>query len=138
HGPPTPRSRSAPWAPPSSCKPSHGRRPAASARRPPHPPTRVAGPFDHALTCTEAPMSQGLAYNAGLLFLASSVPGAVTPETVRWRGRFHQRTGACYEPVTDEAVNAALARWLAANPGALTGAKGKVYPVTTALLRDAM
>jgi P4 family phage/plasmid primase-like protien len=83
-------------------------------------------------------MSQGIAYQSGLKFLASSVPGANTPEIVRWRGQYYQWAGACYEPVTDEAQKAALTKWLAANPGARTGPKGKVYPVTTALIRDAM
>src|SRR5262245_39554228 len=83
-------------------------------------------------------MSQGIAYRAGLGFLASSVPGADTPETLRWCGQFYQRSGPSYRPVTDEALESQLTKWLAGNPEARKDTNGKVLPVTRTFLRDAM
>jgi putative DNA primase/helicase len=83
-------------------------------------------------------MSQGVAYQAALVFLTSKVPGAVTPDIVRWRGQFYQRDGACYRPITDEAVEALLTRWLARNVAARTEENGKIRPLTKTLTRDAM
>ena len=82
-------------------------------------------------------MSQGLAYRAGLQYLINAVPGATTPAMVRWRGRSYQRAGVCYAPITDEAVEAILAAWLARNPGARTDG-GRVQAVTKNFLRDAL
>jgi P4 family phage/plasmid primase-like protien len=81
-------------------------------------------------------MSQGLAYRAALQFLASSVPGNTTPETVRWRGHYYQYDGTRYRPVTDETVEAAVTRWLARNPAACVEDGGKVRAITKTLIRD--
>jgi P4 family phage/plasmid primase-like protien len=84
-------------------------------------------------------MSQGLAHDAGVLFLTSRVPGASTPPTVRWRGTYYQHEGLLHRPVTDEALEAQVTRWLATNPGARTDpVKNTVRPIDAPFLRDVM
>jgi putative DNA primase/helicase len=83
-------------------------------------------------------MSQGIAYQAALLFLTGSLPGSINPETVRWRGHFYQRVSHCYQPVSDEAVQTELTRWLARNVSARTDARGNAQPLSSTFIRDAM
>jgi P4 family phage/plasmid primase-like protien len=61
----------------------------------------------------------------------------MTPHIVRWSGRFYQWSGACYCPVTDEAVEAAVTQWLARTASARLEAD-RIRPITTWLLRDTM
>src|SRR5262249_40338199 len=83
-------------------------------------------------------MSLGLAYQAALTFLASNLPGSVTPELVRWHNHFYQQVGPRYQPVSDDAVQTMLTRWLARNAGTRTDANGKIKPVSSTFVRDAM
>jgi putative DNA primase/helicase len=84
-------------------------------------------------------VSLGLAHTAGVLFLASRVPGAPTPDLVRWHGGFYEFTGACYRHATDEAVQNRVTAWLASNPGARTDpATNKVQPITSRFVTDVM
>jgi putative DNA primase/helicase len=82
-------------------------------------------------------LSHGIAFTAGLRYLADRVPGGGTPPTVRWNGRYYQRSGVRYRVVTDEAVEGGLARWLALNPDALADERGRTRPITMNLVRDA-
>jgi P4 family phage/plasmid primase-like protien len=57
---------------------------------------------------------------------------------VRWRGQFYERRGPCYQPISEDAVQTSLTRWLARNPTIRTELSGKIRPISTQLLRDAM
>jgi putative DNA primase/helicase len=71
-------------------------------------------------------MTQGTAYRAALQYLTRNLPDDRTPPTMRWRGQFYQKSGSCYRPVSDEAIEAAFVRWAARSPVARTGEKGRI------------
>jgi P4 family phage/plasmid primase-like protien len=83
-------------------------------------------------------MAQGVAYRAGMIYLAGGLPDQPAQNLVRWGGQFFRWSCPRYRQVTEEEVRADVTRWLARNPGVRTGADGKEKPVTAALVRDAM
>jgi P4 family phage/plasmid primase-like protien len=83
-------------------------------------------------------MAQGMAYRAGLVYVAGGLPGQAMPTIARWRETFYRWTGAYYLPVTDEEVKAAVTCWLARNPTTRTDPKGKIAPVTESFVRDVL
>jgi putative DNA primase/helicase len=83
-------------------------------------------------------MAQGMAYRAGLIYVAGGLPGQQTRPIARWGGKFYRWTDSFYMPVTDEEIKADVTRWLARHPAVRTDAKDKVKPVTEAFVRDVM
>ena len=82
-------------------------------------------------------MSQGLAYRAGLNYLAGGVPSQEVVNLVRWRGQFYLWRQGCYRPASEEQIEASFVRWLARNPGS-RGKSDNIRPVTKAFVRDGM
>jgi putative DNA primase/helicase len=82
-------------------------------------------------------MSHGLAYRAGLTYLAGGVPGHEPQSIVRWNGTFYRWSGVCHRPASDEEIKSAVTRWLARHPAVRTRGQ-KAQEVTEAFIRDVM
>src|SRR5262245_2714620 len=85
----------------------------------------------------EANMSQGLAYRAGMAYLAGGLPGNDQQHIIRFNGKFYRWTGSHYDPTSDEEIKLGVTRWLARHAAVRTVGK-RVQEVTEGFVRDVM
>jgi len=82
-------------------------------------------------------MSLGLAYRAGLVYMAGGLPGHDTQRLIRWNRTLSRWNGSHYRPVGDEEIKTAVTRWLARH-SAVRSAGKRVQEVTESFIRDVM
>src|SRR5262245_13171162 len=94
--------------------------------------------MDASPNCKEANiMSPGLAYRAGMAYLAGGLPGNDQQHIIRFKGKFCRWSGSHYDFTSDEEIASAVTRWLARHAAVRTVGK-RVQAVTENFVRDVL